>query len=104
MTDSAHASSADTARQQLDALRQAFGERLEGRIEVEQRMFVLASLLRHDSYGLRPMGITEAEGKTRVIADMVGTRNGSVSVPFIAASSRGRWFVERILTDALTGR
>ncbi|MCG8469705.1 MAG: hypothetical protein MJB57_16120 [Gemmatimonadetes bacterium] len=75
-----------------------------GRIEVEQRMFVLASLLRHDSYGLRPMGITEAEGKTRVIADMVGTRNGSVSVPFIAASSRGRWFVERILTDALTGR
>ncbi len=73
-----------------------------GRPEVEQRMFILASLLRHQSYSLRPMSIAEAEGKQRVIAEMVGTRNGDATVPFIAASNRGRWFVERVLTDNLT--
>ncbi len=73
-----------------------------GVAEVEQRMFILASLLRHGSYDLRQMLLTEAEGKTRIIADMVGTRNGNVSVPFITTSNRGRWFVEQILTDALT--
>ncbi len=35
------------------------------------------------------------------MADMVATRNGDVSVPFITAPYRGRWFVEQILTDAL---
>lgn len=75
-----------------------------GQVQVEQRMFVLASLLRHESYSLRPMAVAEAEGKQRIIADMVGTRNGSVSVPVIAAESRGRWFVEQIITDNLGGR
>lgn len=73
-----------------------------GEVEVQQRMFVLASLLRHQSYGLRAMPVAEAEGKLRYVADMVGTRNGNVSVPFIAVSSRGRWFVEQIVTDAIT--
>ena len=74
-----------------------------GRVEVEQRMFVLAGLLQHISYGLRAMPVAEAEGKLRYIADMVGTRYGNVSVPFIAVSSRGRWFVEQIVTDGLSG-
>lgn len=73
-----------------------------GRVEVEQRMFVLASILRHQSYSLRPMGVAEAEGKRRVIAEMVGTRNGDATVPFVAASNQGRWFVEQIMTDDLT--
>ena len=73
-----------------------------GQAEIEQRMFVLASLLRHASYAIRPSQLTEAEGKTRLIVDMVGTRNGNVSVPFIAASNEGRWFVERIITERLT--
>jgi len=73
-----------------------------GRVEVEQRMFVLASILRHESYSLRPMGVAEVEGKRRVIAEMVGTRNGNATVPFVAASNGGRWFVEQIMTDDLT--
>lgn len=74
-----------------------------GRVEVEQRMFVLAGLLQHRSYGLRALPVAEAEGKLRYVADMVGTRYGNVSVPFIAVSSRGRWFVEQVVTDVLTG-
>lgn len=73
-----------------------------GRVEVEQRMFVLASILRHQSYSLRPMGVAAAEGKRRVIAEMVGTRNGDATVPFVAALNRGRWFVEQVMTDDLT--
>lgn len=74
-----------------------------GRVQVEQRMFVLASLLRHSSFEIRPTQMAEAENKTRLIVDMVGTRNGDVSVPFVASTDGGRWFVERILTDALSG-
>jgi hypothetical protein len=39
----------------------------------------------------------------RILADLVGTRNGSVTVPIVAASNRGRWFVEQIVTDDLSG-
>lgn len=74
-----------------------------GRVEVEQRMFVLASILRHQSYSLRRMSIAQEEGKQRIIAEMVGTRNGDATVPFVAASNRGRWFVEQIMTDDLSG-
>jgi hypothetical protein len=74
-----------------------------GRVEVEQRMFVLASLLQHASYSLREMEVAMEGGRRRVIADIVGTRNGDVSVPFATASNQGRWFVEQIFTDALTG-
>jgi hypothetical protein len=73
-----------------------------GRVETEQRMFVLASLLRHASYSLREMEVAMEGGRRRLIADMVGTRNGDVSVPFATASYQGRWFVEQIFTDALT--
>lgn len=78
-------------------------EREFGRVEVEQRMFVLASLLQHTSYSLREMDVAMESGGQRVIADMVGTRNGDVSVPFATAINRGRWFVEQIVTDPLTG-
>lgn len=73
-----------------------------GRTEVEQRMFVLASLLRHQSYAIRPGQLSAGEGQVRLLADLVGTRNGDVTVPMITASHRGRWFVERIETDRLT--
>jgi len=74
-----------------------------GRIETEQRMYVLAAFLRHESYTLRRVPVAEAEGQRRVVADMVGTRNGSVAVPFLASVSKGRWFVEQITTEALSG-
>lgn len=78
-------------------------ERDLGQAEVEQRMFVLSSLLQHASYSLREMDVAMEGGGRRVIADMVGTRSGDVSVPFATASNQGRWFVERIFTDPLTG-
>ncbi len=78
-------------------------ERRWGRAETEQRMFVLAALLKHGSYGLRVFPGSATSHETRLIADLEGSRAGSVSVPFVAVSSRGRWFVERIVMDSLTG-
>ncbi len=86
----------------LFGTREGPAERDLGRVEVEQRMFILASLLRHESYALRSVGISEAEGKQRILAEMTGTRNGAVRVPFVLVSSGGRWFVEQIVTDDLT--
>jgi len=74
-----------------------------GRVEVEQRMFVLAALLKHESYSMHPASVSEGEGRRRLAVDMVGTRNGDVTVPFIAAVDGGRWFVEQIETKALGG-
>lgn len=79
-------------------------ERNLGRVEVEQRMFVLASLLRHTSYSLRELDVAMEGGGRRIIADMVGTRNGAVSLPIATANYQGRWFVEQIFTDLLTPR
>ncbi|MDX1393760.1 MAG: hypothetical protein R3195_05195 [Gemmatimonadota bacterium] len=78
-------------------------ERTHGRVETEQRMYILASLLQHQSYSLRRMPVAEEEGQQRVAADMVGTRNGDVSVPFVVSNNNGRWFVEQIRTESLTG-
>jgi hypothetical protein len=75
-----------------------------GRVEVEQRLYILGSLLRHQSYELRRVPVAEEEGQHRIAVDMVGTRNGDVTVPFLAANDGGRWFVEEIMTEALTGR
>jgi hypothetical protein len=77
-------------------------EQSMGQVEVEQRMFVLGSLLAHSSYSLRPMDVAMEGGRERIMAEMVGTRNGDVTVPFITVGYRGRWFVEQILTDRLS--
>lgn len=74
-----------------------------GRTEVEQRMFVLASLLEHDGYALRPSGLTEGPDAMRYLVDMSGTRNGDVTVPFIVGSHGGRWYVQQVVTQPLTG-
>lgn len=72
--------------------------------EVEQRMVVLSQLLQHESFTLR-------EPELRVlgpdhqwfIADMVGTRKGSVEVPIVTArSNQDRWYVEQIDVAPLT--
>ena len=79
-------------------------ERSMGRAEVEQRMFVLASILEHSGYELRRLNLTEEPGRARVFADMQGTRSGNVTVPFLTARNEGRWFVEQIETRPLTER
>lgn len=79
-------------------------ERRFGRTDVEQRMFVLAAFLKHERFGVRRSGLTEGPNRMRLLADMVGTRNGNVTVPFVVASYRDRWFVEQVITDPITGR
>ncbi len=76
-------------------------ERTLGVADVEQRMFYLATELQYESYSLRPVALTESGGRQRLAADMVGTRRGDITLPFITAQHRGRWFVEQIITDAL---
>lgn len=78
-------------------------EREHGRAEVEQRMFVLASILQHASVELRRLNLTEEPDQVRVFADMTGTRAGAVTVPIITAAHQGRWFVEQIEVGPITG-
>jgi hypothetical protein len=86
----------------LFGTRQGPAEKTLGRLETEQRMFVLAALLQHNSYELRRLPVAEAEGQRRVAADMVGTRQGNVVVPFLTSVNNGRWFVEQIGTEWLS--
>jgi len=76
-------------------------ERRWGRVETEQRMFVLAGLLAPSGYELRPNPVAGAGGASRWLVDLTGTRNGAVSVPFFIVSDGSRWFVERIGTEGL---
>lgn len=79
-------------------------ERKWGRAEVEQRMFVLASLMKHRAFALHRMNLTEGPERVRIFADLRGTRNGDVRVPIITVQHRDRWFVEQVVTDPITGR
>lgn len=76
-------------------------ERRWGRTETEQRMFVLAGLLAPRAWELRPNPVAGPDGASRWMVDLMGTRNGDVSVPFFIVSDGNRWFVERIGTEAL---
>lgn len=71
--------------------------------EVEQRMIVLAGLLRHDDASVRREDLAGlGEHRGRFLATLTGTRHGRVSVPVVTVTTpRGRWFVERIDVDAL---
>ena len=78
-------------------------ERKWGRAEVEQRMFILAALLRHRSHELRRLNLTEGPDRIRVFADLVGTSRGDVTVPFITVAFKNRWLIEQIVTETLAG-
>lgn len=98
------------AQEEYPVMGRVFGTR-EGPAEarlgvtnVEQRMVVLAGLLRYESYTLQPSSLTEPEPyRRRFTATLTGTREGDVVVPmFVVRSESGRWFVERIDTAPLT--
>mgnify|MGYP006302120425 CR=1 FL=1 len=84
--------------------RQGPAEARLGVTNVEQRMVVLAGLLRYRSYTLQPSSLTEPEPhRRRFNVAFVGTRQGDVSVPIFAVRAEsGRWFVERLDTGPLT--
>lgn len=74
-----------------------------GVTDIEQRMIVLAGLLKHEAFELTQANLAQlGPDRIRWAARMRGTRKGSVLVPVITVPDRdGRWFVERINVDAL---
>lgn len=83
-----------------------------GVAEVEQRMVVLAGLLRHDGYELQRRNLSRfGQHRTGFVAEMTGTRrarrgNGDfvARLPIVAVSTdEGRWFVEQLEMDSFTG-
>ena len=101
-----------TKSNDLDTMARLFGT-VEGsilgwepRAEVDQRMFALASILRHDSYAIKGMEVVPGrrDEATRVIVSMkVGERD--IDVPYTMVwSKRQTWMIEQIGIDALQRR
>lgn len=84
--------------------RQGPAESRMGTTELEQRMIVLAGLLRHDDYSLRREDLAQlGPHRSRYVATLSGTREGEVDLPFVTAQTEdGRWYVERIDVNPLT--
>jgi hypothetical protein len=73
--------------------------------DVEARMIVLSKLLRHEGYALRKANLAMlGPDRVRWEAALGGTRKGDVVVPVITVPAEdGRWFVERLNVDAVSG-
>ncbi len=102
----------DAARQQeYSRMRKLFGtrdgpaERKWGVQDVEQRMVVLSGMLIHQSYSLRPLELGYiGENQRTFVARITGTRYGTVTLPITTIQAKsGRWFVEQLGVDSLTG-
>ena len=97
-------------REDYQAMSRQFGtregpaERRLGIAEVEQRMMVLGGLLAHEGFGLERRDLARiGPGRARFVATLRGTQDGTVQVPVVAVQAAdGRWFVERLVMDALT--
>ncbi|MFW6192070.1 MAG: hypothetical protein ACOC83_01175 [Gemmatimonadota bacterium] len=76
-----------------------------GIAEVEQRMVVLAEVLQHGSMEMERSDLAQlGSDRARYVVRMTGTRNGEVDVPVVTAvTDEGRWFVERLDVEALSG-
>lgn len=73
--------------------------------EIEPRMVVLSRLLKHEDYELKLSNLVGlGPNRARYEVRMTGTRKGNVMVPFVTAHDReGRWFVEQLQADRLSG-
>lgn len=71
----------------------------------EQRMFALASILRHQDYRIEGADIVPGRGEavTRVQVRMV-VRKGSAGVPFTLIRHRDNWLIEQIGIEEVTSR
>jgi hypothetical protein len=71
----------------------------------EQRMFALASILRHEDYRIEGAEIVPGRGEavTRVQVRMV-VRKGSAGVPFTLIRHRDNWLIEQIGIEEVTSR
>ncbi len=78
--------------------------RRDGEASAQERMFILASLLRHDDYVIEGNEVVPGrlQTATRLLVRMrFGDR--SVVVPFTIVRSRDEWLVERIGIERITG-
>lgn len=75
-----------------------------GITEVEQRMIVIAKMLKHESYDISQANLAQlGPDRVRWEARLEGTRKGDVVVPVITVPDEaGRWFVERLNLDAVS--
>lgn len=95
----------------LETMTQLFGTtdrtivQLEGQQQAEERMYVLASLLRHDDWSIQ--GQQTVPGRMVNATElMVRLKKGDVEpvVPFLVVRrSDGGWIIERIDVEAITG-
>lgn len=77
---------------------------LEGETRAEQRMYVLASLVRHDDYAI--MGQQTVPGRMLDATELmirITREDESVTVPFLVVrTDDGGWIIERIDVEPLT--
>ncbi len=93
----------------LDTMARLFGTKdgsilqRDGRTQAEQRMFILASLLRHDDYVIQDNEIVPGRMReaTRLMVRMQ-FRDRTVVVPFTMVRSGDGWLVERIGVERIT--
>ncbi|MBX6364186.1 MAG: hypothetical protein IRZ00_09990 [Gemmatimonadetes bacterium] len=78
----------------------------DDRKEVEQRMFALASLLRHQDYEIQGQSVVPGRiGEAVRINVRLQLADGAPVVPFtVVQSKKGAWLVEQIDINALNGR
>ena len=76
-----------------------------GIAETEQRMIVISSLVRHETYTIRQQNLAGlGENRVRYVATLNGTRKGTVQVPIVTTpTADGTWFVEWLELEALAG-
>lgn len=95
----------------LETMSQLFGTkdgsvlRRDNRADVEQRMFVLASLLRHDDYQIRGTEIVPGRLREATKVNVLMTfGQRQVVVPFTMVRAGGdSWLVEQIGVERITG-
>jgi hypothetical protein len=93
----------------LDAMARLFGTRdgsvlrLDPRRQVEERMFAIASVLRHQDYVFDGDAIIPGRQDEAVqIMVRVTTPDQTAVVPFTMVNARGNWLVEQIGLERLT--
>lgn len=71
--------------------------------EVEQRMYGLATVLRHDSYVVGPAEpVPGRVGRAERMNVVVHSGERRFQVPFVVARGDGRWYVELVDVEAIT--
>jgi hypothetical protein len=94
----------------LETMSQLFGTRdrtivqLDGQTQAEERMYVLASLLRHDDWFIQ--GQRTVPGRmmdaTELLVEIRRGENRAVTPILVVRRARGGWIIERIDVEPLT--